>query len=775
MKKSTRRTWIRPLLSSLIIITWVALAGIGGSYFGRMEEVAKLDLAAFLPNSAEATKVNNQLEHFSNTSNDTIPAILVFEAKNNKPLSKTEKDNIDSFRKTLEEKSYLSQEAPPIIYSDETTKDQAALLIAPLKESLDMKEAAPEITKIADKEVPGVTFEVTGPAGYSADIGTAFSGIDGILLAVTLSVVFVILLIVYRSPLLPLIVLLTSLIALTVSVLTVWNLANAGYVTLNGQVQGILFILVIGAATDYSLLYVARYREELLNHKKTWVASKKALRASLEPIFASGGTVIAGLLCLLLSDLDSNKALGPVGAIGILFAITSALTLLPSLLYLAGRKAFWPFVPNYNAKKSNTTKKRNVWTRIADWVTRYPRKIWTATTALLLVGCIGVLQLQAEGASQTDMVLGESSARNGQAILDKHFAGGLGTPVQILAPTEKTDEIIALLDSHNAIDAVALSSKESDAGQIPAGKEKQRILDKIREEVSKELSNAKNEINTAIDAQTAGMPEEFVTPMKEAAYDKLPDIDDTVAEAYPFNDQSPTTHNGNNLINATLKESSESDAAKDTVRDIRKKLHAISPNVLVGGNTAIQVDGNDTAIRDRGLIIPVILAAITVILMVLLRSIVAPLFLLVTTVLSFGTAIGVSALLFNHVWHFPGADPSVILYGFVFLVALGIDYNIFLMTRVREESLKLGTQKGVVKGLIVTGGVITSAGVVLAATFAALSVIPIMFLAQLAFIVAFGVLLDTIIVRSLLVPAFILDVGKNIWWPSKKLTKNGKK
>nr|BFF22926.1 hypothetical protein GCM10025732_08910 [Glycomyces mayteni] len=221
-------------------------------------------------------------------------------------------------------------------------------------------------------------------------------------------------------------------------------------------------------------------------------------------------------------------------------------------------------------------------------------------------------------------------------------------------------------------------------------------------------------------------------------------------------------------IEAVLEDAPDSDAAVDTVERLRDAVHAVDgADALVGGPTAIQLDTFLTSERDRAVIIPIVLAVILLVLMVLLRSIVAPLLLTATVVLSFGATMGVSALVFNHLFGFPGADPTVVLFGFVFLVALGIDYNIFLMTRVREESARLGTRAGTVRGLVATGGVITSAGVVLAATFSALAVLPILFLAQIAFVVAFGVLLDTVIVRSLLVPALTIDIGKAVWWPSR--------
>jgi RND superfamily putative drug exporter len=763
-------TWLRILLPTALIIVWLALAGMGGTYFGKLSEVSKLDLASFLPNSSEATKVNDQLEHFSKESDKALPGVIVFEAKDNEKLSGDDRARIENVRDELAKSSYIKGELPPVTNSKD---EKAALLIVPLDSDTDMKITVPAINTLIDKQDIKATHHVTGPAGFSADLGDAFSGIDGLLLGVALAVVLVILLIVYRSPILPFVVLATSLLALAASVLLVYNLANAGIVQLNGQTQGILFILVIGAATDYSLLYVARYREELLRHEKTWHASVRALKATIEPVMASGGTVIVGLLCLLLSDLESNKALGPIGSIGILFAIASALTLLPALLLLVGRKAFWPLIPRYSAKKQKDDEAgHGLWQKVAGFVQKRPRTIWLSTVALLIIGCVGILQLKADGASQADMVLGDSSARKGQALLEKHFAGGLGTPVQVVVPKDKQVKAVELLERSKHIDGVTIAATNAESGQVPVGTQEQEIRKKIADGVLKQMQS-QQEMAANLPQPPEGAPMPGSPLLRTGGQVTLgsEELDKIVDQAYPFSDAKFITHNNTVLLSATLTVSSESDKAKDVVRELRKELHKLDESILVGGNTATQIDSNTAALHDRAIIIPTILVAITIILMLLLRSVLAPLFLLLTTVLSFGTAIGVAALLFNHVWQFPGADPSVILYGFVFLVALGIDYNIFLMTRVREESLLHGTRKGVLKGLVVTGGVITSAGIVLAATFAALAVIPILFLAQLAFIVAFGVLLDTIIVRSLLVPSFILDVGSRIWWPSKKLTR----
>ncbi|HRQ00534.1 MAG TPA: MMPL family transporter, partial [Terrimesophilobacter sp.] len=441
----------------------------------------------------------------------------------------------------------------------------------------------------------------------------------------------------------------------------------------------------------------------------------------IEPILASGGTVIAGLLCLLLSELKSNSTLGPVAAIGIVFAMASALTLLPAILYAFGRTAFWPVkVPVRQVDADDATMKTGGWAGLARIIKRRPRLIWVATTLVLAAGAMGVTQLNASGVPQSDLVLGASEARDGQVALGEHFPGGSGSPVFVVVPESDFDAVTDALLEHTGVDIVSVTTADSPSGTAPV---------------------------TVDGIQVFGPPG---TPAPE-----------------------PTVVDGEVLIQATLHDAADSEEAATTVRDLRTEFAEMAPDARVGGVTATSIDTNDASIRDRTLIIPVVLVVILLILMLLLRSVLAPVLLILTTVLSFGTAVGVSAWVFNGVFHFPGADPAVPLFGFVFLVALGIDYNIFLMTRVREESVKHGTRAGILRGLIVTGGVITSAGLVLAATFAALSVIPILFLVQIAFIVAFGVLIDTFVVRSLLVPALAYDMGRVIWWPSRLSRKGG--
>src|SRR5690625_3078409 len=703
--------WLLVLLPAVLILLWLVGAGVGGPYFGKVEEVSSNDQTTFLPESAEATQVQELQDEF--TDSDGIPAIALFEGE--EELTEEQLTTIEETLEGVVDIEGVEDEVSPAIPSEDGLAVQAFI---PVDSSADTADVVSVLSEELRAEAPeGLTVYVTGPAGFSADLSEAFAGIDGLLLGVALVAVFIILIFVYRSFLLPIAVLSTSLFALCVALLTVWWLAKWEIVLLSGQTQGILFILVIGAATDYSLLLVARYREELRIIEDKWTATLAAIKGSIEPILASGSTVIAGLLMLLLSDLKSNSTLGPVASIGIVFAMLSALTLLPAILFAFGRTAFWPRRVKYEPEvvaEENGMPSKGFWPNVARLVQKRPRAIWIVTTLVLLVGAAAATQLQAEGVAESELVLGESEARDGQEALGEHFPGGSGSPVQVIVPEDNVENVVSVLENYETIDEVTITTEDTPAGSAPI---------------------------TEDGIEAFGPPG---TPAPE-----------------------PTVVDGNVLLQGTLSEPADSPEAATAVRELRAEFDDVAPEALLGGVTATDVDTIDASIDDRNLIIPIILVVILVILMVLLRSILAPVLLIATTVLSFGTAMGVSALVFNGIFEFPGADPAVPLFGFVFLVALGIDYNIFLMTRVREESLKHGTREGVLRGLTVTGGVITSAGVVLAATFAALAVIPILFLVQLAFIVAFGVLLDTFIVRSLLVPALTYDIGPKVWWPSK--------
>ncbi|MDQ1130984.1 MMPL family transporter [Microbacterium sp. SORGH_AS_0888] len=712
----TTTRWIRIGIPVLLVLVWLVGGSIGGPYFGKVDEVSTNDQSSYLPSSADATKVSERLAAF--TGGDTIPAIVV--VVGDTALTDAQRAELAAVAADLAAVEGVAGDVSPAVISDD---GRAAQIFVPLDADAEISTSVAQLRQVLADDLPaGLQGWVTGPAGFSADLVAGFLGIDGLLLLVALGAVFVILVVVYRSPLLPILVLVTATFALCVALLTVWWLAKAGVLVLNGQVQGILFILVIGAATDYALLYVARFREAIGGGAGRWTATVAAWRGAVEPILASGGTVIAGLLCLLLSDLATNRALGPIASIGIAFAVLSALTFLPALLALFGRVAFWPFIPRTGVADipdDLTQRVRGLWPRQARLVARRARPIWIVSTIVLLIAAAGVLQLKADGVPASDLVLGASDARDGQNALAEHFPGGSGSPVYVIVPQDRLAQAATVLAADAGIDDVAVSAQDAPSGQATVTVEGGRAV-----------------LTSAIPGQPA---------------------------------PAATVSDGDVLLIATLAAEADSAAAADTVKALRAQLtDALGEGTaLVGGVTATDVDTNDTSIRDRTLIIPIVLAVILVILMLLLRSILAPVLLILSVIVSFAAALGVSALVFTHVLGFPGADPAVPLYGFVFLVALGIDYNIFLMTRVREESLSHGTRRGILRGLVATGGVITSAGLVLAATFAALGVIPILFLAQLAVIVAFGVLLDTFVVRSLLVPALAYDLGRRIWWPSK--------
>lgn len=704
-----RSRWLVRLFALLVVLVWFGISGVGGPLVGRLSEVQKNDNASFLPAQAESTEVMNEVARFSES--EALPFIVVMEGKG--AVTPQQQQAVADFVRQLPGLrlpklggdhslgDYLTETPRVAIPSKD---GQALLLVVPVDakkaaepygDTTPLFEAADELRAAARTAVApsGLTTYVTGPGGITADLVTAFGGIDGILLLVALGVVFLILLVVYRSPILPFAVLITAVFGLALAALAIFPLARDEVIGLSGQSQGILSILVVGAATDYALLLVSRYKEELHDHDSTWVAMKRAWRGAVEPIVASGATVILGLLCLLLSDLGNTSGLGPVGAIGIAGALVSALTFLPAVLLLFGRSIFWPAIPRLDhVHAQDKIGTRGLWGRVASMVGQHPRRTWVLTLAGLLAAAAFLPTLKAEGITQSQIFLNEVESVTGQEVLAKHFPAGSGSPVQVVAPQAKASEVVAVLSREQGVN-------DPYAGLVP------------------------------------GAP--------------------------------PKVVDGTVVVQATLTAAADSPEADDVVRRLRADLDAVGDEVLVGGQTAMNLDVRDASNRDLRVVIPAILMVIFVVLALLLRSLVAPLLLVAANVVSFAATMGVAALAFNHVFDFPGSDPSTPLYGFVFLVALGIDYSIFLMTRVREETTRIGTRRGILVGLAVTGGVITSAGVVLASTFSALAILPLLFLAQIAFIVAFGVLLDTLVVRSLLVPALAYDIGPRIWWPSR--------
>lgn len=692
----------KPLaLSILVVIAWFAITGIFGPLFGKLTTVQENNNSSFLPKGAEATLASDEIAKFSAGTAFNFPTLILLEGELSPEALTKVNAHLEGIRSlTLAETTskvgdYLLPGQPILAFPSEDGK--AILINIPLDgESLGkilpndepvlpaLIEALREDIKEFAKEV-NLSPYVTGPGGLIGDLFSAFGSIDTTLLLTTLGVVAFILIFVYRSPILWIIPLISAIFALSLAGGIVYLLAKADIIDVDGQSQGILSILVVGAATDYALLLIARYREELHLHEDRFDAMRAAYKGVWEPILASGSTVAISLLMLLFSQLSNSAGLGPVGAIGIAASVLTILTLLPALLLIFGRWIFWPRTPKSDGVDEMSG---GLWSTIAERVAKNPRKSWVITGSALLILAFFSTTLRADGIGTVDSFVSKPESVVGQSLLEKHFPGGEGDPTQIVISASKVDAVTKAVGQAPGVTDIA----PAEQGRVVGGK---------------------------------------------------------------------------TILNVTLDKAPDSVEAGRYIPAIREAAKGADNTALVGGTSAVYFDVRTANDRDNKTIIPIILFVITIILGLLLRSIISAIVLLGTVVLSYFATLGVCAIVFNHAFGFAGGDNSFPLFAFIFLVALGIDYNIFLMTRVREESAKIGTRAGVIKGVAVTGGVITSAGVVLAATFAVLGLIPLVPLAELGFAVAFGVLLDTIIVRSILVPALVHEIGPKIWWPSK--------
>ena len=696
----------------LVVIAWFILSGVFGPLFGKLSTVQDNNNSSFLPKGAEATLAADQIKTFSGQETFNFPTLVLFEgAVSPEKLAaiNTHMQGVGAL--TLDGTSAKISDylAPGEAISIFPSQDGKAILAnVPLdggsigKTLSNEKPVLPAVIEALRADIKplaernGVTHYVTGPGGLLGDLFGAFGTLDSSLLLTTLGVVAIILIVVYRSPILWIIPLLSSLFALSTAGGIVYLLAKNGIIKVDGQSQGILSVLVIGAATDYALLLIARYREELHHHEDRFDAMRAAYKGVWEPILASGSTVSISLLILLFSKLSNTAGLGPIGAIGIVCSMITILTLLPALLLVFGRWIFWPRIPRNDGDDHVMS---GPWSKVANSIGRNPRGAWLISGSILLLFAFASTTLKADGLGTVDSFTGKPESVVGQKLLLKHFPGGQGDPTQVVVSASKIQAVTAALKNAPGV--------------------------------------------TEITPQLDGLP---------IPGQPLPQV---------------KIVNNRAILNVTLDKAPDSvDAGKD-IPEIRRLAKAADASALVGGTSATYFDVRTANSRDNHTIIPIILLVITFILGLLLRSVISAVLLLGTVVLSYFATLGVCALVFNHIFGFAGGDNSFPLFAFIFLVALGIDYNIFLMTRVREESQKIGTRAGVIKGVTVTGAVITSAGIVLAATFAVLGLLPLVPLAELGFAVAFGVLLDTIIVRSILVPALVHEIGPKIWWPSK--------
>jgi putative drug exporter of the RND superfamily len=614
----------------------------------------------------------------------------------------------------------------------------------------------------------GLEVKITGGAGYAADAIEVFESINGTLLLAAVSLVIVLLILIYRSPIFLFIPLAAIIFAEVLARSIGYGLSELG-VTINGQSSAIMSIMVLGAGTDYALLIVARYREELHHTLDRHEAARAAMASAGPAVFASAATVIAALLCLSIAKVNGTSGMGPIVAMGVACAALSMLTLLPALLTIFGRRAFWPFVPH---TPSWSLADEQPSTALGRRIVEGP----SVGAALLAVGGSMVVLLL------IPLVLLNAALRGLVALVS---GGRMSFPSLIAGPLDraifKPYEVRRTKHEHLADathgfwkrvgDRVAQGPRRVAVGSIAV----LLVLCAGLGFFSTDLTT-NNSYRTSVESvegeevlsqsfpSGAGAPTDVI--VRDPA--DLEAVTRAVENAPGVESVTPPVAEGDEgvLVQATLEPPPYSTEAFDLIEPIRDQVQAVAPDALVGGPTAVEFDVREAAAWDSAVIPPIVLVVVFLILVLLLRAVVAPLILIGTVILSFLAALGVGYFAFDVIFDFPGSDPSLPLFAFVFLVALGVDYNIFLVARAREETLKHGTRAGILRALAVTGGVITSAGIVLAGTFSVLAVLPLVFLTEIGFVVAFGVLLDTFLVRSVLVPALVLETGPKVWWPS---------
>ncbi|MEV4250885.1 MMPL family transporter [Streptosporangium canum] len=745
----------------VVLVIWLGIIGTAVSFAGRLESVQKDDIAAYLPENADSARAVKRI--LGMQGENLSPATIVYERSEGvttadrdeiardmkafagidgvvaelptptggKSFGRAEFDReLKPYRdargrlpeqlQVVERKLQMPRLTKTIkLIAAQRSKDGQAVQVVVIVRDQGGRETAEvveRVRRVVDAGRPaGLAAHITGMVGFQADALAVFSTVDTNLLLAAMGVAVVVLLITYRSVILWLFPLSVVLVGLVVAMGVNYLLAAAEMITVSSVAVSLLMVLVIGAGTDYALLLIARYREELGRHEDRHEAMAVALRRAGPAVLASAATVVAGLLCLLVADLNSTKGLGPVSAVGVAGVMLAMMTLLPAVMVVFGRWVFWPLIPRCRpsarpdhapggereggagrsggrgpARPSDAAGEppadAGIWGSLGRKIARNPRLVWVVTVIGLGVCASGLASYKAGGLSNADVFLGRPDSVVGQEAAARHFPAGAADPVQVVTTEQYVRDVIV------------------DTAQRP--------------EV------------TAISLGAAG--------------------------------------NGDILLNVTVRAGDGEESEQQEVLALRDRLRAVAaPDVNVGGNVALVADLERGAQRDRALIIPLVLLVVFVVLALLLRSLVAPLLLLATVVVSFLATLGISSLAFAHLFGFAGVDQGFVLLVFVFLVALGVDYNIFLMHRVREEAHRHSTAHSAILGLGATGGVITSAGVVLAGTFAVLVVLPLTQTVQIAFAVAVGVLLDTMIVRSVLVTALTLDVGDAVWWPSR--------
>jgi len=715
-----------------VLAAWV-IVGLGlGQFQPRLQESTTNENEAFLPDGAESTEVNDLISDRFPDGRE-VDALIVYnreggltEADRRRisedalaiaglsrpdpaaPCASSELTDlltvIDPFTgpvcgagnlgapdEAAPDEAGAGGEGPPegaalSVSEDGTT---AAMLVRTSSEaSEDIQDnvvALRELVPSSDAPAGELRAYVTGVAGIVNDSVEVFQSVDLTLLLVTVTLILVLLLLIYRSPVVALVPLIVVAIAYCIAAAAVYGLIEAGAIEVSGQTTALLIILMFGAGTDYCLLIVARFREELRQREDVHDAMAHATERTAPAILSAGGTVVAAMLVLMLADMRSTASMGPVLGLGVAIMVAAGLTLLPALLACLGRRAFWPAVPRFGSEAQSVS---GIWRRIGHFVHDRPVVTLALSVAVLAVGALGNLQ------ERGILDFGEGFRNDpesvqGQRLVERELAAGQTAPTTVVAAAPVAERVAAVVAEHEGVEAAGISGRSEDG----------------------ELAR--------IDATLA------YDPFSDEASETIPKLRAAVGEAA-----------GGELA-------------------------------LVGGLTAENYDTEKTLDADARVIVPLVLAVIFLILCALLRAVVAPLYLIATVVLSFAFAIGASTLIFTEVFNQPDSDPSLATFAFIFLVALGVDYNIFLISRIREEAHRRETKDAVIVGLERTGGVITSAGLILAGTFCALMTLPLEVLFQIGFTIALGLIVDTFLVRTILVPSVAFLLGERNWWPSR--------
>lgn len=655
----------------VFLALWTAVIALAGPFASKLADAQQDRIVDYLPASADSTQVAELQDQLP--GGKATELVLVYHRDGG--LTAADRETAAAQVAEIGRAHRLTSDPSAIPSKDGTTLMYPVVSTEPGQDEEARDALVDDVRDVAHGE-NGMSVDVGGSGALDTDAGKVYDSLGGPLLYTTAGVVALLLILIYRSPFLWLVPLAVAGVADYLAMGVAYGLHEGFGTSVTGQSSGVMTILVFGAGTDYALLIVARYREELRRIERPYDAMVTALRGCGPAVLASSGTVAAGLLCLLAADLNSSRGMGPLGTVGVLCALAAMLTLLPAILVLLGRRVFWPLVPAFG---SEPKQRRSLFSMMGSSAGRRPLTVLAGGAVLLGALALGALNLPG-ALKQEDSFTKTPDSVTAMETLAKAYPERGAQPITVMTPEGRATEALADIKDTKGVDS-------AERGRTAKGW-------------------------TEISVIAASAP--------------------------------------------------ESAGETATIKALRADLDGS----YVGGTSAQQLDLKDTNARDRLLIVPLVLAAVLLILVVLLRSLVAPLLLLAAVVAVWGASLGIAGLVFEPLLGFEGTDPGLGLLSFVFLVALGVDYGIFLMHRMREESLA-GAEPGAaaLTALRTTGGVIASAGLVLAATFAVLTNMPLVQLVELGFVIAVGVLLDTFLVRTYLVTSASVALGRKVWWP----------